>query len=243
MVEHATIILIPARLRSQRLPNKPLAEIGGVPMIVQVWRRACEAEVGPVIVACAEPEIAAAVEAHGGQATLTDPELPSGTDRIFQALRQVDPGRRFEHVINLQGDLPTLDPGAIRAALEPIERLGTDLGTLATPIADPEERDDPNVVKPVIAIDRDNPKGQGGMGWNSGYTVKARIDRDRKIWYGEMRIPIAAIDERTTPIRGRAFRVGFFRIAGVTDKQHYAWRPTGRTSFHVPAAFGQLILR
>jgi hypothetical protein len=94
-----------------------------------------------------------------------------------------------------------------------------------------------------LDIDRDNPKGQAGMRWNSGYSVKARIDRDRKIWYGEMRIPISAIDERTTPLRGRAFRVGFFRIAGVTDKKHYAWSPTGRTSFHVPAAFGQLILR
>ena len=117
MVEQATVIMIPARLRSQRLPNKPLAEIGGVPMIVQVWRRACEAEVGPVIVACAEPEIAAAVEAHGGRAALTDPELPSGTDRIFQALREVDRARGFERVINLQGDLPTLEPAAIRVTI------------------------------------------------------------------------------------------------------------------------------
>ena len=158
MVEQATIVLIPARLRSQRLPDKPLAEIGGVPMIVQVWRRACEAEVGPVVVACAEPAIAAAIEAHGGKAALTDPELPSGTDRIFQALRQIDPQGRFGRVINLQGDLPTLDPAAIRAVLTPIEQLGTDLGTLATAIEDPEERHDPNVVKPVIAIDPGHPR-------------------------------------------------------------------------------------
>jgi 3-deoxy-manno-octulosonate cytidylyltransferase (CMP-KDO synthetase) len=158
MVEQPTIVLIPARLRSQRLPNKPLAEIGGAPMIVQVWRRACEAEVGPVVVACAEAEIAAAIEAHGGKAALTDPALPSGTDRIFQALKQIDPEGRFERVINLQGDLPTLDPGAIRAVLEPIDRLGTDLGTLATPIQNLDERDDPNVVKPVIAIDPAHPR-------------------------------------------------------------------------------------
>jgi 3-deoxy-manno-octulosonate cytidylyltransferase (CMP-KDO synthetase) len=157
MVEQATIVLIPARMRSQRLPNKPLATIGGVPMIVQVWRRACEAEVGPVVVACAEPEIAAAVEAHGGQAALTDPDLPSGTDRIFQALKRMDPAGRFERVINLQGDLPTLDPAAIRAVLAPIEQLGTDLGTLATAIEDPQERNDPNVVKPVIASDPRHP--------------------------------------------------------------------------------------
>jgi 3-deoxy-manno-octulosonate cytidylyltransferase (CMP-KDO synthetase) len=157
MVEQATIVLIPARLRSQRLPNKPLAEIGGAPMIVQVWRRAREAGVGPVVVACAEPEIAAAVEAHGGEAALTDPDLPSGTDRIFQALRQIDPEGRFERVINLQGDLPTLDPAAIRAVITPIDQLRTDLGTLATAIDDPEERDDPNVVKPVIASDPEHP--------------------------------------------------------------------------------------
>jgi 3-deoxy-manno-octulosonate cytidylyltransferase (CMP-KDO synthetase) len=158
MVEQSTIVMIPARLRSVRLPDKPLAEIGGVPMIVQVWRRACEADVGPVVVACAEAEIVDAVEAHGGKAALTDPELPSGTDRIFQVLRQIDAERRFERVINVQGDLPTLDPAAIRAVLEPIDRLGTDLGTLATQIEDPAERDDPNVVKPVIAQDPGHPR-------------------------------------------------------------------------------------
>jgi 3-deoxy-manno-octulosonate cytidylyltransferase (CMP-KDO synthetase) len=158
MSKHQTIVLIPSRLRSQRLPNKPLAEIGGVPMIVQVWRRACEAEIGPVVVACAEAAIVDAIAAQGGDAQLTDPELPSGTDRIFQALTQIDRERRFERIINLQGDLPTLDPSAIRAVLEPIERLGTDLGTLATLIQDPDERHDPNVVKPVIASDPSHPQ-------------------------------------------------------------------------------------
>jgi 3-deoxy-manno-octulosonate cytidylyltransferase (CMP-KDO synthetase) len=89
---------------------------------------------------------------------LTDPELPSGTDRIFQALSRIDPQRRFERVINLQGDLPTLDPDSIRAVLEPIEQLGTDLGTLATPIHDAAERDEPSVVKPVIAWDQQHPR-------------------------------------------------------------------------------------
>jgi 3-deoxy-manno-octulosonate cytidylyltransferase (CMP-KDO synthetase) len=158
MVKQPTIVMIPARLRSQRLPGKPLALIGGVPMIVHVWRRACEADVGPVVVACAEAEIVDAVEAHGGKAALTDRELPSGTDRIFQVLRQIDAERRFERVINVQGDLPTLDPDAIRAVLLPIDRLDTDLGTLATQIEDPGERDDPNVVKPVIAHDPDQPR-------------------------------------------------------------------------------------
>jgi 3-deoxy-manno-octulosonate cytidylyltransferase (CMP-KDO synthetase) len=147
-----TIILIPARLASTRLPDKPLAEIGGVPMIVQVWRRACAAEVGPVVVACAERAIADAVAAHGGEARLTDPDLPSGTDRIFQALRALDPERRFQKVINLQGDLPTLAPLAIRAALEPLDQLGCDIGTLAAATEDEAEKADPSVVKAVIAL-------------------------------------------------------------------------------------------
>jgi 3-deoxy-manno-octulosonate cytidylyltransferase (CMP-KDO synthetase) len=154
----ATVIMIPARLRSTRLPNKPLAEIGGAPMIVQVWRRACAAEVGPVIVACAELEIAEVVEAHGGTSVLTDPDLPSGTDRIFQALGRIDPKRRFARVINLQGDLPTLDPMAIRTVLEPLEQLGTDMGTLAVATEDPAEKADPNVVKAVIAFDDARPR-------------------------------------------------------------------------------------
>ena len=153
-----TVVLIPARLGSTRLHDKPLAEIAGVPMIVHVWRRACEAGVGPVVVACAEPAIAAAVEAHGGEGVLTDPELPSGTDRIFQALRRIDPGRRFARVINLQGDLPTLDPAAIRSVLEPLDQLGTDMGTLAVTTEDPLEKADPNVVKAIIAFDPARPR-------------------------------------------------------------------------------------
>jgi 3-deoxy-manno-octulosonate cytidylyltransferase (CMP-KDO synthetase) len=153
-----TIVLIPARLASTRLPEKPLAEIGGVPMIVQVWRRACAAEVGPVAVACAEQAIADAVAAHGGEALLTDPELPSGTDRIYRALCELDPGRRFERVINLQGDLPTLEPAAIRASLAPLDALGSDIGTLAVATEDPADKADPSVVKAVIAFDHSRPR-------------------------------------------------------------------------------------
>jgi 3-deoxy-manno-octulosonate cytidylyltransferase (CMP-KDO synthetase) len=149
----ATVIMIPARLRSTRLPNKPLAEIGGVPMIVHVWRRACAAEVGPVIVACAEREIADAIDAHGGTSVMTEPDLPSGTDRIFQALGRIDPKRRYARVINLQGDLPTLDPATIRTVLEPLDQLGAEIGTLAVATEDAAEKADPNVVKAVIAFD------------------------------------------------------------------------------------------
>jgi 3-deoxy-manno-octulosonate cytidylyltransferase (CMP-KDO synthetase) len=157
-ISSRTIVLIPARLGSTRLPDKPLAEIAGAPMIVQVWRRACEAEVGPVVVACAEQPIVDAVRAAGGEAVLTDPALPSGTDRIFAALRAVDPDRRFTRVVNLQGDLPTLDPAAVRDVLEPLERLGTDMATLANATEDEHDRTDPNVVKAVVAFEPTSPR-------------------------------------------------------------------------------------
>ncbi len=146
------IVLIPARLASTRLPNKPLADIHGVPMIVRVWRQAMAAGIGPVAVAAAEPEIVQAVEAAGGRAVLTDPALPSGSDRVFAALKMLDPEGRHDAVINLQGDLPAIDPQAIRAALAPLAVAGVDIATLATPIVEAHEVADPNVVKAVLSL-------------------------------------------------------------------------------------------
>ncbi len=146
------IILIPARLASTRLPDKPLADIAGVPMIVQVMRRATEAGIGRVVVAAAEAEIVHAVEKAGGEAVLTDPGLPSGSDRIFQALEAVDPGRAHDVVLNVQGDLPTLDPRIIKAALDVLEATPADISTLVAEITDPRERTNPNVVKAVMAL-------------------------------------------------------------------------------------------
>jgi 3-deoxy-manno-octulosonate cytidylyltransferase (CMP-KDO synthetase) len=146
------LILIPARLASTRLPNKPLAEIAGQPMIVQVWRRAMEADLGPVVVAAAEPEIVAAVEAAGGKAVLTDPNHPSGSDRIFEALQRVDPDGRHDAIINVQGDLPTLDPHSIRLALAPLAEPQVDIATLVTEITSAEERQAAHVVKAVVSF-------------------------------------------------------------------------------------------
>jgi 3-deoxy-manno-octulosonate cytidylyltransferase (CMP-KDO synthetase) len=143
------LVVIPARMASTRLPNKPLADICGAPMIVQVWRRAVEAGVGPVLVAADGPEIVGAVRAAGGEAIETDPDLPSGSDRIFAALQRFDPGRRFEVIVNLQGDLPTIDPASVRAALLPLRDPEVDIATLAARILREEERTDPNVVKAV----------------------------------------------------------------------------------------------
>ena len=145
------IILIPARLQSARLPNKPLADIAGVPMIVQVMRRAEEAALGRVVVACGEPEIADAVTAAGGEAVLTRPDHASGSDRIYEALMRLDAGGAHDAVINIQGDLPTLAPGLPRAALDLLRVPEVDIGTLAAEIIDSNERDDPNVVKAVVS--------------------------------------------------------------------------------------------
>jgi 3-deoxy-manno-octulosonate cytidylyltransferase (CMP-KDO synthetase) len=146
------IVIIPARLASTRLPDKPLADICGEPMIVHVWRRALEAGVGPVVVAAAEPSIAEAVEKAGGTAILTDPGLPSGSDRIHQALIRYDPVNTYDAVINLQGDLPTIEPQPIRAALDLLSDPTVDIGTLAAEIIRAEERSDPNVVKAVFPL-------------------------------------------------------------------------------------------
>jgi 3-deoxy-manno-octulosonate cytidylyltransferase (CMP-KDO synthetase) len=143
------LIVIPARMASTRLPGKPLAEIAGAAMIVQVWRRAMEAGIGPVLVAADSLAIADAIKAAGGEALLTDPDLPSGSDRIFAALQQFDPGRRFDVIVNLQGDLPTIDPASVRASLLPLQDPAVDIATLVARIVRAEERDDPNVVKAV----------------------------------------------------------------------------------------------
>lgn len=144
------IVVIPARLASTRLPGKPLADIHGQPMIVHVWRRAVEADIGPVVVAAAEPEIVEAVRAAGGLAVPTRPDHPSGSDRIFEALERIDPDRRHDVVVNVQGDLPTIAPATVRASLAPLADPAVDIATLAVVITDPAERDNPNVVKAVV---------------------------------------------------------------------------------------------
>jgi 3-deoxy-manno-octulosonate cytidylyltransferase (CMP-KDO synthetase) len=154
------ILLIPARMASTRLPNKPLADIGGVPMIVRVWARAMAAGLGPVVVAAGEPEIVAAVQKAGGQAVLTDPDHPSGSDRIWEALGRVDPQGAHDVVVNLQGDLPALDPEQLKTAVRALDKTGADIGTLAAPISDPAEEGNPAVVKAVVAWDADERLGR-----------------------------------------------------------------------------------
>ncbi len=147
------VVLIPTRMQSTRLPDKPLADIAGEPMIVHVWRRAREADLGPVYVACAEPEIARAVEAAGGRAVLTRPGHPSGSDRIHEALQTLDPDGRHDAVVNLQGDLPDVAAALTRAAFALLDDDAVHIGTIARAIEDQAQRDDPGVVKAVVAAE------------------------------------------------------------------------------------------
>lgn len=144
------IILIPARMASTRLPGKPLADIQGLPMIVQVLRRAQRAGIGEAVVATDSEAIQAAVEKAGGRAIMTGVHV-SGSDRVFEALEALDPEHRIDIVVNVQGDLPTIDPADIRAALTPLSDPNVDIATLAAVIADPAELTNPNVVKAIGA--------------------------------------------------------------------------------------------
>jgi 3-deoxy-manno-octulosonate cytidylyltransferase (CMP-KDO synthetase) len=146
------IIIIPARMAAARLPGKPLAQIAGRPMVVHVLERARAAEIGPVAVACAEPAIAEAVRAAGGNAVLTDPALASGSDRVAAALAALDPAGAHDVVVNLQGDVPTVAPEAIRAALLPLQNAACDVGTLVAPIETAAEAALPSVVKAACAF-------------------------------------------------------------------------------------------
>jgi len=163
------IILIPARMASTRLPGKPLADIGGIPMIVRVWQQAAAAKAGPVVVAAAEKEIVTAVETAGGRAILTAPALPSGSDRVWAALNAVDRGFEHDIVINVQGDLPTFDPAIIRAALDAMVATGADIGTVAAECDDEKDAANPNMTKVVASWD------VGGTRGRAHYFSRSRI--------------------------------------------------------------------
>jgi 3-deoxy-manno-octulosonate cytidylyltransferase (CMP-KDO synthetase) len=149
MAQTRNLVLIPARMASSRLPGKPLMDIAGLPMIVHVLRRGEEAGIGRVAVATDTPEIAAAVEAHGGEAVMTRADHPSGSDRIFEALETLDPAGEAEIIVNLQGDFPTITPDNIRDVLAPLADPAVDIATLAAEIHTEEESTSPSVVKAV----------------------------------------------------------------------------------------------
>jgi 3-deoxy-manno-octulosonate cytidylyltransferase (CMP-KDO synthetase) len=149
MPDNRTLVLIPARMASTRLPGKPLMDIAGLPMIVHVLRRAEAAQIGRVAVATDTPEIAAAVSSHGFEAVMTRADHPSGSDRIYEALCKLDPRGEAEVVINLQGDFPTIHPDNIRSVLGPLADPAVDIATLAAEIHTEEESIAPSVVKAI----------------------------------------------------------------------------------------------
>lgn len=144
-----SLIVIPSRLKATRLPDKPMADIHGEAMIVHCWRRAMAAELGRVVVATDSDRIIAAIRAAGGEAVMTREDHVSGSDRTFEAVNRVDPDGNFEFIVNLQGDLPTLEPRLVTECLAPILEKGPDIATIAAEITEPEERTNPNVVKAV----------------------------------------------------------------------------------------------
>ena len=149
----SAIVILPARMAAQRLPGKPLADIGGIPMIVRAQRQAEAADIGPVVVAAGDPEIVDVVRAMGGEAILTDPALPSGSDRVRAALDEVDPVGRFDSVINLQGDMPFVDPATVGAVARLMaEEPACDIGTAVATEASTADRSNPDVVKAILTL-------------------------------------------------------------------------------------------
>ncbi len=186
------IILIPARMAATRLPNKPLADIGGLPMIVRVLRAAEAAGVAPVAVAAGDPEIVAVVQAAGGRAVLTDPALPSGSDRILAALAELDPEGRFDAVINLQGDMPFVQAEVLTATAALLDG-GCDIATVVAPEMSPDDRTNADVVKAVLSMNADGRSGR------ALYFTRSTLYGDAPIWrhvgiYGYQRAALEAFN-------------------------------------------------
>jgi 3-deoxy-manno-octulosonate cytidylyltransferase (CMP-KDO synthetase) len=216
----ATVIVIPARMASTRLPGKPLADIHGRPMIAWMVEAGLKAAVGPVLVAAGEAEIAAAAAAAGAKAVLTDPGLPSGTDRIAAALEGVE----ADVVVNLQGDMPTIDPALIRAAVEALP--GHDIATLVSPSNAPEDKTNPNLVKAIVSTPPGErigralyftrapaPWGEGPIWRHLGLYVYARAALSRFV-----AAPPSPLETRESLEQLRALEMGMRIACGFTTQ-------------------------
>jgi 3-deoxy-manno-octulosonate cytidylyltransferase (CMP-KDO synthetase) len=220
------IVLIPARMAATRLPGKPLADIAGQPMIVRVLRQAEAAGVGPAAVAAGDAEIVEAVKRAGGCAVLTDEALPSGSDRILAALNAIDPDRRHDVAVNLQGDTPFIAPETVRAAVELLEREpACDIATVVAAEASPADRTNPDVVKAVLAM------GPGGGIGRALYFTRSVLYGDEPVWrhvglYAYRRealerfaaAPPSALERREKLEQLRALELGLSIWASVADE-------------------------
>ncbi|MFZ4601392.1 MAG: 3-deoxy-manno-octulosonate cytidylyltransferase [Caulobacterales bacterium] len=213
----APLIVIPARMASSRLPGKPLADIAGRPMIAHMVRIARAAALGEVVVAAAEPEIAAVAEAAGARAVLTDPDLPSGTDRVQAAVAAIGAGGA-DVIVNLQGDMPTMDPGDVVRAVAALENA--DIATLVAPSDDPDDRANPNLVKAIVAADgrclyftrAPAPWGEGPIQRHVGIYVYRREALARFV-----AAPPSPLETREKLEQLRALELGMTIRAGVTS--------------------------
>lgn len=219
------IVLIPARMAATRLPGKPLADIGGVPMIVRVLRQAEAAGAGPVAVAAGDPEIVEAVQAAGGRAVLTDPGLPSGSDRILAALAELDPRGERDVVINLQGDMPFVAPSVLAACAGLLaEQPDCDIATVVAPEASPDDRTNPDVVKAILSMQPGERTGR------ALYFTRSTLYGDQAIWrhvgiYGYRRealerfnaSPPSPLETREKLEQLRALELGLSIWAAVAD--------------------------
>ena len=219
------IVLIPARLAAQRLPGKPLAEIDGIPMIVHALRAAQAAGVGPVAVAAGDPQIVEAVHAAGGDAVLTDPNLPSGTDRIMAALRLIDVHDQHDTVINLQGDMPFVSPRVLQACEHLLRgEASCDIATVVAPETSPADRSNPDVVKAVMTLTPGRPGGR------ALYFTRSTLYGDGPVWrhvgiYGYRRealerftaSPPSLLEKREKLEQLRAMELGLSIWAAVVD--------------------------
>lgn len=203
-------------MNSTRLPNKPLADINGVPMIVRVWQIAVDANIGRVIVASGDTEISKAIQNEGGEAILTDPALPSGSDRIFAALEKADPSKKHDIIINLQGDLPLLERSTITAAYDLMDNDHVDIGTVAAKIISSEEKLSPSIVKAIVAWNNDGitgralyftraaaPTGDGPMYHHIGLYTYKRHALERFV-----KLPISPLEQQEKLEQLRALENG-----------------------------------
>ena len=209
------LVLIPARMAATRLPGKPLADIHGVPMIVHVWRRAREAQIGPVVVATDDAEIAAAVRGAGGEAVITRSDHENGSARIHEAAEIVDSARRYDVIVNVQGDLPTIEPSSIAACFAPLADSAVDIATIAAVIDRDDERTNENVVKIVgspLSANRlralyftraTAPWGEGPLLHHIGLYAYRRAALDRYV-----ALPPSALEKREKLEQLRALEAG-----------------------------------
>ncbi|ABC88957.1 3-deoxy-manno-octulosonate cytidylyltransferase protein [Rhizobium etli CFN 42] len=218
------LVLIPARMASTRLPGKPLADICGLPMIVQVAMRAKEAEIGRVVVAVDDPQVFDTVAAAGFEVVMTSKDHQSGSDRIFEALKKIDPDGKAKFIVNVQGDLPTIEPETVRAALRPLENEAVDIGTLTIEIDNEEDKTAPHIVKVIGSPISDNrlrglyftrataPYGKGPLYHHIGLYAYRRAALERFVSLGP-----STLERRESLEQLRALEAGMRIDAEIVD--------------------------